>query len=80
VSPNPNVSSYTTVDLTLAYDLGQRPRSAWLKDLRFSVDVQDLFDKHPPLALSAAATADLYDANVASPVGRIVSFEIKKRF
>jgi hypothetical protein len=34
----------------------------------------------PPRALTTAATADLYDANVASPVGRIVSFEIRKRF
>jgi iron complex outermembrane receptor protein len=80
VTPNTLVDSYTTVDLTVAYDLGDRPRSKLLKNVRFSIDALDLFDQDPPRALTTATTADLYDANVASPVGRIVSFEIRKRF
>lgn len=86
VTPIARVKHYATVDLALAYDLGDRPGAALLRNIRFGLSVQDLFDADPPYAFSTSAPAggvtltQVYDSNGASPVGRMVSFEIRKRF
>lgn len=69
------VSSYTTVDLTLGYTLGEDAGA--LRGLGFAIEAFNLLDKEPPLAFVAN---QLFDSNNASAMGRMVSFRVKKSF
>lgn len=86
VTPIARVKHYATVDLALAYDLGDRPSNSLLKGIRVGLNVQDLFNADRPYAFSTSAPSggvtltQIYDPNGASPVGRMVSFEARKRF
>jgi outer membrane receptor protein involved in Fe transport len=77
------VSSWTTLDLTAAYEFG-RKHGDLLHGLQFSLSVQNLLDREPPYvgistgqALSNAIGFDPVNAN---PMGRLVSLEISKQF
>jgi len=82
VTPNQPVSSYTTMDLNLVYDLGKTVSQVWARDLTFTVHVNNLFDTDPPyvnIPISPNGGGG-FDPNSASPIGRLVSVAIGKRF
>lgn len=62
------MDSFTTVDLFFKYDLAG---SAGLKDLAFTLGVQNLFDQNPPLLRSLSGFTN------GGTVGRVVQFGIE---
>jgi iron complex outermembrane recepter protein len=82
VTPQEPVSSYTTVDLNVIFDLGKAFSGAWAKDLRVTAHVDNLFDKDPPyvnIPISPNGGGG-FDPNNASGIGRLVSLQIGKKF
>jgi iron complex outermembrane recepter protein len=82
ITPNESISSYTTVDLNVVYDLGKTFPALWSKDLSLTVHVDNLFDKDPPyvnIPISPNGGGG-FDPNVASAIGRLVSLQIAKKF
>ena len=74
-SPALEIDSYTTVDLYLGADLGERSGNGFLNGLKLSLNVSNLFDESPPFVdLNIVG----YDSQVASPVGRLVALTISK--
>jgi iron complex outermembrane recepter protein len=81
-TPNQSVSSLTTVDLNLIYDLGVAFPATWSKDLRATLHVNNLFDTNPPyvnIPISPNGGGG-FDPNVANPIGRLVSVALFKKF
>ncbi len=78
------VSSWTTVDITAAYEI-DAPGKSLLDGTRFAVSVQNLFDKNPPFVLSDSLngpgnSAAGYDPANANPFGRLISLQLVKRW
>lgn len=74
--PDTQIPSWTTFDAGAAYEFQDNaPRG--LSGVRVSVSVQNLTDKDPPIVLSGTTAVDLGNHN---PFGRVVSFEVTKRF
>ncbi|MFL6603246.1 MAG: TonB-dependent receptor plug domain-containing protein [Steroidobacteraceae bacterium] len=76
--PNQTVPSWTTLDLTVGFDLGRLSNSGFLKDSAISVSAQNLFDRDPPIVLTSGGAQ--FDANNANVFGRIVQLNVMKRF
>ena len=76
--PNTEVASWTTFDLNLSFDFGKLSNTGWMNGTVVSLSAQNLFDRNPPLVLTAAGTA--FDANNANVFGRILSLQATKRF
>ena len=75
VTPNVPVDSWTTVDASVAYEF--QGGSRWTDGLRFSVSAINLFDKDPPIVINGTFS---WDSQAASALGRLVSFEVSKRW
>lgn len=75
--PEQSIASYTTVDLTAAYDTGEGARWSGLDNLTISVSALNLFNRLPPFAL--IGTQD-FDSTTGGPLGRLVTIELRKRF
>lgn len=78
-----HIGSYTTVDLTASYNTGDVPRNWVERNLSFTISVQNLFDESPPLVINeggAAGPGLLFDPANASPLGRVIQFQIGKRW
>ncbi|MBC2778914.1 TonB-dependent receptor domain-containing protein [Parasphingopyxis marina] len=81
VTPAARVESYTTFDLTVTFDTGDRPDMRALRNMRFAFSAQNLFDADPPFArVVQGAAVQNYDSQNASPLGRLLSFQITKSF
>ncbi|MFV0643947.1 MAG: TonB-dependent receptor plug domain-containing protein [Sphingomonadaceae bacterium] len=81
-NPAEKVKAFTTFDLRMAYDMGETGISG-MEGLRVGLDIQNLFDKGPPfvdLAPIGNGGGGGYDAQNASPLGRIVSLSLSKEF
>ena len=76
VTPVQRVGSYTTVDLGLRYTVNSRATLA--KDITFSIDVQNLLDRAPPIVPNPTPLA--YDPQVASLVGRFFTVGVRARW
>ena len=79
VSPavqNERVRSHFTVDATVTYTFPED--SKILRDLSISVSGQNLFDRDPPFA--RVANSQVFDSANASVLGRMISFELRKKF
>jgi len=76
--PSRGVSPWTTLDLQLSY---QTPGDSlgWLGNTQVALNVQNLFNVNPPF-LNNAAVGIGYDQENADLYGRLVSFEIRKRW
>ena len=70
------VGSNFTVDATVTYTFPSE--SNVLRDLSLSISVQNLFDRDPPFA--RVANSQIFDSANASVLGRMVSFDIRKKF
>ena len=81
--PSQTIASWTTANFHLGYDTGSAP-SYVLRNLRVSLDIQNLTDERPPYV--QIPTADLlagqhpipFDGTNASAVGRLVAFQVTK--
>lgn len=69
------VRSWTTWDLQLGYDFGDR--SGFLNDTRLWLTVQNVLDKDPPF-VDVATSAVGFDAINANPMGRFASLQLIK--
>jgi iron complex outermembrane recepter protein len=76
--PNRGVSAWTTIDLQLSYEsAAEAPQ--WLGNAQFALNVQNLCNVNPPF-LNNSAVGLGYDQENADLYGRMVSFEIRKRW
>jgi iron complex outermembrane receptor protein len=73
VASVPSVDAYTTVDLSLRYS--PESDNAWLSGVTFSLDVNNLLDKEPPVVINGNLA---FDPQVASVVQRQILFGIRK--
>ena len=76
--PNRGVSAWTTVDLQLSYET-TGDALGWLGHAQFVLNTQNLFDVDPPFLNNNAAGVG-YDQENADLYGRMVSFEVRKRW
>lgn len=72
-----HIDAYTTVDLNVSYDTGDTPAWKGFRNITASIITMNLFDKYPPFALIGTQE---FDSTTGSPLGRIVTFELRKRF
>lgn len=71
-------ASFTTVDTTINYDVGERAGA--FSGLTLGLSVQNLLNRAPPLYTSAFATYVPYDATNYSAIGRFISVSASKRW
>ena len=76
VLPVAKIPAWTTFDLSVGVDFSDF--GSWGEDLRLTLNVRNLFDKNPPLVLSANGNA--FDSQAANPFGRIFSVQLSKTF
>jgi iron complex outermembrane receptor protein len=74
--PNRTVSSFTTVDAQLRYELGSYD-SGWLQNTRIELNAINLFNVNPPF-LNNQLVGIGYDQENADPYGRLLSLQIRK--
>ncbi|MBO9604131.1 MAG: TonB-dependent receptor [Novosphingobium sp.] len=75
-----NIGSYTTVDLAVNFSFGDDAGSLF-KGLSFTISAQNVFDKDPPLVINSGPSASIrFDPSNASPIGRVVQFQVAKKF
>lgn len=74
VNPVAKVGDWTTVDANLSYSTGEDGPWA-LRNLRFTATATNLFDRDPPKVINGVLG---FDSQNASPIGRMVSFEVSK--
>jgi hypothetical protein len=73
------VASFTTIDSRLAYDFSGLKKGGVLDGLTISGSVQNLFDRNPPHLAVVNPLSDMgFDPTNASPLGRLVSLELRK--
>jgi len=75
--PFQHVASHTTVDLGVAYIVPKDSGVSWMRGLRASVNIQNLFDRNPPVVLSGTSA---YDAANADIYGRTTMLQLTKDF
>ena len=71
--PSRRVSSWTTLDLNLAYQFGEDDSGA-----RVSVNVENAFNDLPPFLNNSVGLG--YDAENADLTGRVVSFRVRRNW
>jgi iron complex outermembrane receptor protein len=76
--PSRGVSPWTTVDMQLSY---QTPPDAlgWLGNTQVALNVQNVFNVNPPFLNNTLVNIG-YDQENADLYGRLVSFEVRKRW
>jgi iron complex outermembrane recepter protein len=75
--PNRDVASWTTVDLQLSYETSGDVAD-WLGHTRFSLSAQNLLNTLPPFLNNPVGVG--YDQENADLTGRVVSFDVTKRW
>jgi iron complex outermembrane recepter protein len=77
-----NVTSYTTLDLAIIYNLHQYLPKLVRDGITLSFSVQDLTNKPPPLVVNFASTGAgvLYDPSNASPLQRFFQIQAAVKF
>ena len=76
--PGRRIGSYTTVDLSMRYDLAQNTRSILLSGLEAQLAISNLLDEDPPFANNPAGVA--YDPENADPRGRFIALQLTKQW
>lgn len=79
VTPAREVASWTSVDVQLAYRFPERFKA--LAETRIALSVSNLFDRRPPFVENfTGLSASGYDPEKASPVGRMISLQLVRRW
>lgn len=71
-TPAGKVSAYTTVDASLRYS------PQLISGLTLQLTVQNLFDTAPPYVQGIGEPGIHYDVGKANPIGRFISFDVRK--
>jgi iron complex outermembrane receptor protein len=79
--PSQKIDAWTTVDLQLGYSFPSSVQSIF-RGVSVSATAQNLFDDPPPfVAVPTNLAFDVgYDATNASPLGRVLSISLRKRW
>lgn len=77
VTPAVAVDAWTTVDVHLGVDLGSL--HAAFADTSIDLDVVNLLNENPPITPVTSSVLS-FDPNAASPIGRMVSLTLRKRW
>ncbi len=72
--PERGVDSWTTVDMTFAYDIDRD--AGFFSNTRLALTVQNLLDEDPPFVDTVGSRG--YDATVASPLGQFIILQMTK--
>jgi iron complex outermembrane receptor protein len=85
VTPSQGIGAWTTADTYLGYSSGSNA-AHFGDDIQVGLSVQNLFDRKPPFLQIPAAylaqgrSAVPFDGANASPVGRVISLQVRKRW
>jgi len=71
------VGAYDTLDLTEAYIVPKDSGPKWLRGIRASISMQNVFDRKPPTVLNGTQAYDPANANI---FGRVTSLQLTKDF
>ncbi len=74
---NRSVEAFTTIDATLRYAVGNSATA--LRNMFLSLSVINLLDEPPPF-IAYSGRGSNYDSANATPLGRMVSFDISRRW
>lgn len=78
-TPEVPISSFTTIDWTIAYELGNPKSPSLLRDVRVLFGAVNILDEDPPFVGDSSGIFGVnFDARNASPFGRMVSLQITK--
>ena len=85
ITPAPPIGAWTTGDVRVAYNFGERARSVIVRNLTVALNVINITDARPPFVeippgLLFGANPIPFDPLNASPVGRVVALTITKRW
>ena len=81
VEPSVTIDSWTTTNLTLSYNTEDRFDGGILDNTTFTLSAVNLFDQDPPfLAALRTNTNIFFDPSVHNPNGRVLSFQITKKW
>ena len=72
------VDSWTTIDLSLSYDTSVGAPASLLDNMRFNLNIRNLFDEDPPFVERPLAPGFGFDGANANALGRYISFNIAK--
>ena len=78
VTPSVPVDEWITFDLAVRLSLDGSWGATWLRDTSFGLSVANVFDRDPPAVVGSGLYPAGYDVANASPLGRIVSFSVRK--
>ncbi len=80
VTPNVPVSSFTSFDLQLRYQVPPRSQSrSYLDNVSVSLSARNLFDRAPPYTVSTPDKRG-YDPSNGDPLRRVISLDLSKRW
>jgi iron complex outermembrane receptor protein len=82
VSPVQSVKSYTPVDLSFRWQMGESFNVGKVDALTLGVELLNVFDTDPPFVDSrpGANGGGGYDATVTNPVGRAIAVSLRSKF
>jgi hypothetical protein len=72
------VASWTTIDLSLRYDLERAGARSWLRGMQASVTAQNVLNRNPPFVNNPNGLN--FDPSNANPFGRIVAIQLTKKW
>jgi iron complex outermembrane receptor protein len=82
VTPFESVKSYTPIDFSIAWTLGNQGGNNVLDNTVLGAEVRNVFDIDPPyvnLAPSGNGSGG-YDATASNPIGRLISVSLRTKF
>lgn len=81
-NPVQKVRSHDTLDVRVAWALDNLGGGDWLKDTTLAVGATNLFDRDPPFVniAQSANGGGGFDPTTASPIGRMWSLSLNKKF
>lgn len=81
-APTQKVRAHTTLDARVAVQLGELSSAQALRDTTVVLGVTNLFDRKPPFVNVAQSNngGGGFDPTMASPIGRLISVALDKRF
>lgn len=78
VTPSIPVDEWITFDLAVRLELDVTTGATWLRDTSLGLSVANVFDRDPPAVVGSGLYPAGYDVANASPLGRFVSFSVRK--
>jgi iron complex outermembrane recepter protein len=76
--PDQNVPSWITFDATISFTTPRDASAWWLKGVRGSISLVNMFNRNPPVVLTSTYSA--FDASNANVFGREVTLQLTKSF